>query len=173
MTDHKFTDDDVIKALQCLSGAEIFCRECAFGRLEDHGFACKKNVANAALALINRQKAEIESLNAVHADMIESLRLAAEANKDMTAELQALRGAANSYKMHYETAIKELATDNTNLFVEAMDKIKTEAIKEFAERLKANMSNIARMEYGGNTYFCVGYDLIDTLVKEITEVTPE
>jgi regulator of replication initiation timing len=48
-------------------------------------------------------------------------------------------------------------------------KAKSEAIKEFAERLKANMSNIARMEYGGNTYFCVGYDLIDTLVKEMTE----
>lgn len=62
MTDHKFTDDDVIKGLKCLSGAEIFCRECAFGRLESRGFACKKNVAEAALDLLHRQKAEIESL---------------------------------------------------------------------------------------------------------------
>jgi hypothetical protein len=46
---------------------------------------------------------------------------------------------------------------------------RAEAIKEFAERLKANMSNIARMEYAGNTYFCVGYGLIDNLVKEMTE----
>ena len=45
---------------------------------------------------------------------------------------------------------------------------RNEVIREFAERLKANMSNIARMEYGGNTYFCVGYDLIDTLVEEMT-----
>lgn len=46
---------------------------------------------------------------------------------------------------------------------------RNEVIREFAERLKANMSNIARMEYGGNIYFCVGYDLIDNLVKEMTE----
>ena len=46
---------------------------------------------------------------------------------------------------------------------------RNEVIREFAERLKANMSNIARMEYGGNIYFCVGYGLIDTLVKEMTD----
>jgi len=56
---------------------------------------------------------------------------------------------------------------------EDLETAKSEAIKEFAERLKANMSNIARMEYGGHIYFCVGYDLIDTLVKEMTEVQAE
>lgn len=61
MTDHKFTEDEIIKGLKCLSGEEIFCKDCAFAHLEDHGFACKKNVANAALALIKRQKAIIKS----------------------------------------------------------------------------------------------------------------
>ena len=62
MTEHKFTDEEVIKALRCLSGEEIFCKDCYFSSLADHGFACKKNVSKAVLDLINRQKAEIERL---------------------------------------------------------------------------------------------------------------
>lgn len=177
MTDHKFTDDDVIKALEC-------CRDfgdCSLCPYEEATFNdeldCTERMHTDALALINRQKAEIESLNAVHADAIESLRLAAEANKDMSVELDAMRGAANSYKMHYEEAERKyqiaVAEREANVegFIETLKTIKAEAIKEFAERVKANMSNIARMEYGGNIYFCVGYDLIDTLVKEMTEET--
>lgn len=62
MTDHKFTDEEIKTGLRCLSGEIILCKFCAFSHLEDRGFACKKNVASAALALINRQKAEIERL---------------------------------------------------------------------------------------------------------------
>ena len=101
-TDHKFTEEQIMEALEIRMPHDAVCRE--------------------AYDLINRQKAEIEEQ---HQAIINALK--------------------------------------------RMGEIRSEAYKEFAERLKANMSNIARMEYGGNIYFCVGYDLIDNLVKEMTE----
>ena len=126
MTDHKFTVDEVIKALECcrtIDGND--CKNCAYhGKIYEIGHGgCTNDLVGDALALINRQKAEIERLRKYNTDV--------------------------AFK-HYN-----------------------DGIKEFAERLKANMSNIARMEYGGNIYFCVGYDLIDNLVKEMTEENNE
>jgi hypothetical protein len=51
---------------------------------------------------------EIDKLQEVNADLNESLRLACEGNKDLQAELKAMRGAANSYKMHYKSLAKEI-----------------------------------------------------------------
>ena len=63
-------------------------------------------------------------------------------------ELQAMRNAANSYKKNYETA-------------------KSEAIKEFAERLK---HFIIPQKADGYTREIVLKRDIDNLVKEMTEV---
>ncbi len=62
MTDHKFTDDDVIKAFElCFTpkGTTYTCAKCPF---HEFGALCKVERDRAALALINRQKAEIERL---------------------------------------------------------------------------------------------------------------
>lgn len=128
-------------------------------------------------------KAEIERLNAVHADMTESLHLAAEANKDMQVELDAMRGAANSYKRKYQIAAAERET-NVKGFIETLDKQRAEierlekhlvfeiesaydrgakaAVKEFAERL---------IEKCDAPHWCVWMSEIDDLVKEMTEVS--
>lgn len=57
MTNHKFTDDEVIKALECCSGISL-CVGCPYMEIED----CAKRNTIDALALINRQRAEIERL---------------------------------------------------------------------------------------------------------------
>ena len=57
MTDHKFTDDDVIKALECCAYKST-CEECPYYQ---QGASCL-DVEVDALDLINRQKAEIERL---------------------------------------------------------------------------------------------------------------
>ena len=90
--------------------------------LTDYGTQCKPEVISAAISLINRQQAEIERLKI---------------------ENQSLRGAANSYKLHY-------------------NKARTEAVKEFVERLKARIIEDF-LEY--NTDTTIGY--IDNLVKEM------
>lgn len=146
MTDHKYTDEEVIKGLECCTNC--ICNhaktdtECPLVKMA----FCKNYLMKQSLALINRQKVEIERLQAVHADMTESLRLAAEANKDISVELDAMRGAANSYKMHYETA-------------------RAEAIKEFAKKIKTDAQWICDDNYIEGALI----KYVDTLVKEMTE----
>lgn len=114
------TDNEIIKALECCTKTE-FISDCA--KCEMFAIDCKDILIENALDLINRQKAEIESLK------------------------------------HRKT---ELQIRNQEL-----QHAKSEAIKEFAERLKKLDVN-TRMLYSSVVYE-LGEDDIDTLVKEMTE----
>lgn len=62
MNDKKFTDDEVIKALECcVEGTSEACWKCVFGLTPPYP-VCKTVVEKYALDLINRQKATIESM---------------------------------------------------------------------------------------------------------------
>ena len=75
------TDDEIIKCLRhCRAGD---CENCKALNVCDATFSFHKE----SLDLINRQKEEIDRLNI---------------------ELQSMRSAANSYKMHYEKAQTEI-----------------------------------------------------------------
>ena len=87
----------------------------------------------------NRQKAEIE---------------------EQEAEINRLNYLLQCYALEYGTVV-----DKERVLKSA----RAEAVKEFAERLKEECGNVARMEFGGFTYFCVGYEFFDNLVKEFTE----
>ena len=104
------TDKNIIKALECCINDD--CDNCpdTFGN-------CEHNAMRNALNLINRQKAEIERLKI---------------------ENQSLRGAANSYKLHYNEA-------------------KTEAVKEVArQRDKAikDFEKFAQRAFIDNPFAC-------------------
>lgn len=63
MTDNKYTDEEIIKALEYCNADRNECDKCVFQR------ECESNpfystVAEHALELINRQKSEIERLRA-------------------------------------------------------------------------------------------------------------
>ncbi len=160
MTDHKFTVDDVIKALECCTNC--ICNhaktdtECPLVKMA----FCKNYLMKLSLDLINCQKAEIERLNAVHADMSESLRLAAEANKDMQAEIERLKKIGDdktSEVLRHDASIRELHKQ--------LETARSEAIKEFAWRLKNRLTPYPEAP------FCemVGSLDIDALVEEMTE----
>lgn len=159
MTDHKFTDDEIIKALECCSKDVPLlnsCTDCPF-----NGKKCAALLPQTTLALINRQKAEIESLNAVYADMTESLRLAAEANKDMQAERQRLNKEVDRLSqcvLYHDGIVSDLEKDLFNA--------KADAIKEFAEAVKIEFYR----EFD-EVIPSVMADKIDDLVKEMTEET--
>lgn len=162
MTEHKFTDEEVIKALgSCGEIDRVACDSCVFNKEED----CIVELAKLALDLINRQKAEIERL---------------------TVELVGMRGAANSYKMHYDNAMREVARltaerDAMHQDVNAAEEyaflmrkekdalIKTykectaEVIKEFAERLKTYYRSLDKTVGALVEYH------IDEIVKEMLE----
>lgn len=50
-----------------------------------------------------------------------------------------------------------------------IEKAKQETIKEFAERLKYEMQNIARVEIDGKIYFLVGEPFIDDIAEAMKE----
>ena len=74
------TDNEIISCLRNCNAGD--CENCKALNVCDATFSFHKE----ALDLINRQKEEIDRLNI---------------------ELQSMRSAANSYKMHYETAKSE------------------------------------------------------------------
>lgn len=108
------------------------------------------NAINDILPDYHRQKAEIEQLNHKYelavAEREANVKGFTEQIETLTVELQAMRGAANSYKMHYENA-------------------RAEAVKEFAERLKKDK---IKPEFPWED-FTVTEGMIDNLVKEFTE----
>lgn len=119
MTDKKFTDEEIIKALECCAYSDG-CERCQYSKQCNGG----EHLINA-LDLINRQKAENEKLNI---------------------ELKAMRGAANSYKAEVERLKKEnkiLSHNADTAFQDGLNEvrelfapeIKAEAYKEFAKFL--------------------------------------
>ena len=55
------TDKEIIKALECLTGESIPCKDCFYSANYTH-FDCQRQVAKDALDLINRQMTEYNNL---------------------------------------------------------------------------------------------------------------
>lgn len=85
--ERKFTDDEIVKALGCCS--DTGCEECP---INNKSIMCATRLMEHALDLINRQKAEIESLKEAYALYEETTGLKwarAEAIKEFAKRLKA------------------------------------------------------------------------------------
>ena len=116
------TDNEIIKAMQCVIGKEMPCSECIYQKSLPFP-SCRMMCAKNALDLINRQKASNERL-----------------------EKELMRCNLEKEMLH-----------------QTVEEIKSEAIKEFAEKLK-NCFTIS------GDYLDI-INIIDNLVKEMTEET--
>lgn len=127
--DKKLTDNEIIKALECCLCDNSECLQCQNKEL------CRiecDELATKTIDLITRQQTE---------------------NENLKVENQSLRTAANSLKMHYEEAQAEIesleifrgyAEKRANDYKTMRDKYlnaKSEAYKEFSEKLKEFMHN--------------------------------
>lgn len=137
------TDDEIITALECCNNGLLKhpCLICPLKMDDD----CEYILLKRALDIINRQKAEIE-------------RLKAEIEEANVAEREAENQALNENKEH------------TKIFLQAIEHAKSEAIKEFAERLKyrADKTRIKNIETEKIVFYMDEFKL-DNLVKEMTE----
>ena len=131
------TDNEIIKALERI--ASWVCDECKFHGEMCDGDKCEKVVAENALNLINRQKEEVEKCKK-------------KANTPFA-------------KVTFdENKLKEIVSDVAKNIEFNLNLIKSEAIKEFAERLKENYCFTDR--WGK----IIPKSTVDNLVKEMTEV---
>lgn len=106
------TDSEIIMALECCAN-ENKCQECPYGAacLDDKYVSI---ISKDALDLINRQQAEIEKLNV---------------------ELVGMRGACESYKMHYDNAqaeIERLNLENLQM-VASIKRLTNDVIRSYVE----------------------------------------
>lgn len=160
MTDKKFTDEQIIKALKCMLGVQsndpeysISCYGCAFEEDAICDAYCSDEMAKVALDLINRQKAEVERLKKRISDKKHTLL----EQQTYTAELQ----------RKLETKCDDC--DNIRLsrpeYWKAIKAAKAEAYKEFAERLIKNSRLIA---------YANGFDVKAVVdVEEIVKIRNE
>ena len=147
------TDNEIIKALgYCLDAV-------------DEGDTRTFDFLSAVIDLINRQRAEIKRLNSklaakdsVNYYNIAQLRIAREKLKNLEQENSLLSRDA-------DTAFQDGLNEAQDLYAEQVrQEIKSEAIKEFAERLKEKKYG----DFDIPDYVLVAD--IDNLVKQMTEV---
>lgn len=116
-----------------------------------------------ALALINRQKEEIERLEHIRAELSKEADRIAEEHSDLIVEKDELFDIA-------ENALKGMREANA-LFPKVQAKARAQAVKEFAERLKSKHRRILDYDEAGFSAptDIVYVETIDNLVKEFTE----
>ena len=129
------TDKEIIKALECCTTKGAKCSDCpAFKKVDRSD--CKKYF-RGAIDIINRQQAEIERL----------------------------RNENEILSKNADTAFQDGLNEAQDLYAEQVkDEIKSEAIKEFAERLKERQQTFIGDEYAYKFIYLIE---IDNLAKEM------
>lgn len=142
----KLTDEEITKALECC-GKEYSCERCILNTWLNKKRDCVGIILGDALDLINRQKEEIEILKK-------------KANTPFA-------------KVTFdENKLKKIVSDVAKNIEFNLNLIKSEVIKEFAERLKGKCYEDFQETYEMLSPYVTDDD-IDDLVKEMTEVNED
>ncbi len=137
---NKMTDTEIIKALECCKNDD--CDNCPNAFVN-----CYSNLAGYSLDLINRLQARVEKCEKVE-------RFADKTIATQKAEIERLNKCRKE-------EVEKLMFETDKVITEA----KVEAVKEFAEIVKANKRKLFNYIYSSK-----GFDeQIDNLVKEMTE----
>lgn len=154
MTEHNYTDEEVIKALDhCRNGERgSKCSKC------EYATGCKHWLIGLALDLINRQKAEISALTSA---VDNSTKVFLNLHDEYKVQKEMIERLTKAIE------VQEIMLENHDRKIKAT---KVEAIKEFAEKLKSIYINDKRYDRpNAHTMIIKLFANIDDLVKEFTE----
>lgn len=142
MTDKKFTDEEIMSSLEVIATTRN-CNECQIRNCKWGTCNCSQITANAALVLINRQRAEIERLKECPKCVYE-----------------------------YDGEVTEYCVQGPCPNFKTVEQIKTEAYKEFAEKLEEKLCDCHTISDGEYCGFDCGdiHECIDNLLKEMVVV---
>lgn len=132
MTDHKFTDEEVIKALECCADAtQNSCKGCPCkAKGMRTGDVCIPAMSKAAAELIKRQRVEIDALKIANEKMYA-------AAKEPEAEIERLEGALKAEERHnqltMEIAQKAVENAKTEGARSALREIHGRALRHFRD----------------------------------------
>lgn len=160
--ENRISDDEIISSLEVIATTRN-CSECKIRNCNWGDCNCSQITANAALDLINRQKTEVERLQKevnLVSILFQDLQ---ERYEEAQTEIERLKGMFISQSkdpMDFCGVLCDYAEELT-------DKAKSEAYKEFAERLKDKASTVGVDEmYDGQPMY-VSVEAINKLVKEM------
>lgn len=179
MTNHKFTDEEIIKALEwCIQSAS--CENCGYRQRTNKVDVCP--IKSDALDLIKRQKAESERLRKekyIFCTVDYCSDDLAEAREEID-KLKFALERANKYGMESDNENARLKAEREGLIInmnaarlgmivehERLKTARDEAIKEFAERLKQTAYILGTIT--GYQHHVIDVSDIDNLVEEMTE----
>lgn len=163
MTDKKFTDEEIIEALDLCTqqNGSIPCYDCPCWNDDEQ--ECKGIDYTATLNLIKRQKAEIENAKA-------KIKICAEVIERQDAEIKRVKECPKCV-YEYDCEITEYCVQGSCSNFKSVEQIKAEAYKEFAERIKlsikANVVETLCNDVRGVYKAEYVLDDIDNLLKEM------
>lgn len=157
MTDKKFTDEEIIEALDLCTqqNGSIPCYDCPCWNDDEQ--ECKGIDYTATLDLIKRQKAEIDSAKA-------KIEICAEVIERQDAEIKRVKECPKCV-YEYDGEITEYCVQGSCPNFKTVEQIKAVAYKEFADALRKHYDNPVWYLGGSNGFF----DNLDSLVKEMLE----
>jgi hypothetical protein len=140
MTDKNLTDNEIVKALECCGDEQglNWCVDCPYYNKEND--LCQEDLHRDALDLINRQKAEKEAL-------INGQETLQKYIAEQKAENERLKRKLVAYEPSVDSGLFSQMLLEQKEKAEAFEKkwkaeIKSEAYKEFAERLKEDAYDV-------------------------------
>jgi hypothetical protein len=137
MPDKKLTDNEIIKALKTLLELVLY-----------EGCQQRAKTISLAIDIINRQKEEIENYSNNTKTMSDSIYKMQKLIESKNAEIERLRDALIDNEYANCVAVKNglIYTHTLGDYDKLIGDISTEAIKEFAERLVADLTLLAKHE---------------------------
>lgn len=141
MTNKRYTDEEIKSSLEVIATTQN-CNECKIRNCRWGTCNCSQITANAALDLINRQRAEIERLKECPKCVYE-----------------------------YDGEVTEYCVQGPCPNFKTVEQIKTEAYKEFAEKLEEKLCDCRTVSDGEYCGFDCGdtHECIDDLLKEMVD----
>ena len=164
------TEKEIIRGLECCNNNSVcVCLGCPLNYRHNNG--CISYLTANALDLINRQKAEIEELTDKHwnecmqiAEYDDSCRQYKRSLiKYQKKEKERIIRNANSMVNEHDRILKYLRTSSVTFVPETDSK---EAVKKFAEALKAELKNLSKVHLFGSTFALVGENFVDDFVEK-------
>ena len=154
------TDNEIVKALECCK--ELICKDCPIFPNSTPVLLCKRRLEIKALDLIKRQQAEIAELRVCaekNNDKLNSVIDCQEAEIERLSKPQGVTFLANGIEIHAK---------DSDEYYKFKRLVKSEAITEFAKRLKTKMLDWCfDFEYYSEQQ--LAEEQVDNLVKEMTE----
>ena len=155
------TDEQIIKALECCAKDETnICDQCPYDKI------CAEDpdvITNDVINLIKNQKTEIEKLTEQNHIFLDTIYDEQYKISELEKEIDRYKHIKATIDSFWETLLKlkiakRKKSPTLEELAECISEIESEAVKEFAERLKDNVKHQSSMDF----------EDVDNLVQEMT-----